>query len=113
MQNTDNNTRVNTASEYINLFVGGVPLLFDERQLKECLESICPIEKVNIIRYNGHTENRGFGFVLVNSLEDAHKLISQDVKIDNKKIDIYIAKTREEIQSETENLSLKRLFIGG
>lgn len=49
----------------------------------------------------------------MSSIEDYHKLTSQEVKINGKRIDVHIAKNKDELETEKREISLKRLFVGG
>jgi len=58
-------------------------------------------------------QNRGFGFITVKSHAEADLLCAKDIMIDKKRVDIYVAKSKQEILEGKETDRASKLFVGG
>lgn len=97
----------------ISLFIGGIDIFCTDSHLQESLSSICPILNVSLRRFYGNEQNRGFGFITVSSYEDAAKLTSQEVYVDGRRVDIHLARNKEQLKHQRMNNLRRRLFVGG
>lgn len=60
-----------------NLFVGGLPYSVDDAQLEEAFAAIGPVKSAKVIVDRDTNRSKGFGFVEMESDDDAKKAIDQ------------------------------------
>ena len=58
------------------LYVGNIPFTVDENALKDIFGQIGAVDSVNIIKDRDSGRSKGFGFVEMNTEDDAQKAIS-------------------------------------
>ena len=79
------------------LFVGSLPWSVDDQKLKETFEPHGNVVSANVVTDRNSGRSRGFGFVEMESAEDAQKAIStlNDSEMDGRKIVVNEAKARD------------------
>jgi RNA recognition motif-containing protein len=79
------------------LFVGSLPWSIDDQKLKETFEPHGTIVSAKVVTDRSTGRSRGFGFVEMESSEDAQKAMSalNDSEIDGRKIVVNEAKARD------------------
>lgn len=112
MQASDDSSNGMPFSERVTLFIGGISANFTEEQLIKELKPICKVYDVRLMRLNGQTITRGFGFISV-SVDDYKKLTEKEIRIEGKRVDIKLAKSKNQIKKDNEEVTTKRLFVGG
>ncbi len=60
-----------------NLFVGGLPYSVDDSQLEEAFAAIGPVKSAKVIVDRDTNRSKGFGFVEMESDDDAKKAVDQ------------------------------------
>ena len=99
--------------KFIALFIGGISINETEKDVLSVLEKIAKISYLKLIRKKGCTENKGFGFIHVSSMEEAEKINNSDIIINGKRAETYIAKSRREARNRVFSERNKKLFVGG
>ena len=69
-----------------------------EEELEKILSEHAEIEKVKLIRHRNNVQNRGFGFITVKDHAEALKITENEIIIDGKKVDTYIARSRKTVR---------------
>jgi RNA recognition motif-containing protein len=79
------------------LFVGSLPWSVDDQKLKETFEPHGNVVSANVVTDRNSGRSRGFGFVEMESAEDAQKAIStlNDSEMDGRNIVVNEAKARD------------------
>jgi RNA recognition motif-containing protein len=79
------------------LFVGSLPWSIDDQKLKETFEPHGTIVSAKVVTDRSTGRSRGFGFVEMESSEDAQKAMSalNDSEIDGRNIVVNEAKARD------------------
>ena len=79
------------------LFVGSLPWAVDDQKLKETFEPHGNVVSAKVVTDRNSGRSRGFGFVEMESAEDAQKAIStlNDSEMDGRKIVVNEAKARD------------------
>jgi RNA recognition motif-containing protein len=93
------------------VFLGGLAWSTTEAMLQEYLESglNIKVEKVTIMRDRQTGNSRGFGFVILETSDDADKVVNANHLLDSKKIEAKRAIPKDEIQES----NTRKLFVGG
>jgi RNA recognition motif-containing protein len=79
------------------LFVGSLPWSVDDQKLKETFEPHGNVVSAKVVTDRNSGRSRGFGFVEMESAEDAQKAIStlNDSEMDGRNIVVNEAKARD------------------
>lgn len=115
-RNTDVHDYQNVCTEnkgYVTVFIGGVNITLKDHEVKKILENYAQIEEVQLINRKNSTLNRGFGFVMVKNLEEAYKIINEEITILGKRVDTYIAQSRKDTKINANESRMKKVFVGG
>lgn len=93
------------------LFLGGIPVDMTDEEVTKSLSQILNVVEFKSEIFEGKT-NRGYGYLTVESSEEAQKLIKEDsFKLNGRKIDIKIAETREESMANMQDVMKRKLFV--
>lgn len=80
------------------LFVGNLPYTIRDNELADIFSKIGPVSSAQVILERGTSRSKGFGFVEMESEEDAQKAIKElnNADIEGRNIIVNVARPRED-----------------
>lgn len=80
------------------MFVGGLPYSVDSKKLEEIFAAFGQVQSAQVITDRYTNQSKGFGFVEMSSDEEAQAAIKDlnDSEVDGRRINVSVARPREE-----------------